>query len=149
MHKTVYNYAALFAALGVPYTHGHSVPRHSPNLELLLSRAGSITYAASCNGYPNIQKGVEEAITVSKAAASTLNAENPFESSANPFAASWEAIREAIFGDESITSEATLLSMLYCSPLNDGNTDLDRYVQQYRRHWFGRDDILRRAAGSD
>jgi hypothetical protein len=99
MHKTLYYYAALFVALGIDDTQG------------LLSRDGTVTYSSSCSNYPDVETGVGEAVDMSKTAADTLNGENPFEDP-NPFGASWEAIREAIFGTENITPEATLIGML-------------------------------------
>jgi hypothetical protein len=111
MHKTFCYYATLFAALGVDDTQAHFARRLSPSMERLLSRDGTVTYSSSCSNYPDVKTGVGEAVSMSNTAAATLNAENPFEDP-NPFGASWEAIREAIFGTETITSEATLLSML-------------------------------------
>jgi hypothetical protein len=69
------------------------------------------TYSSSCSNYPDVETGVGEAVSMSNTAANTLSGENPFEDP-NPFEASWEAIREAIFGTETVTPEATLLSML-------------------------------------
>jgi hypothetical protein len=111
MHKTLYYYAALFVALGIDDTQGRLGPRLSPSLERLLSRDGTVTYSSSCSNYPDVETGVGEAVDMSKTAADTLNGENPFEDP-NPFGASWEAIREAIFGTENITPEATLIGML-------------------------------------
>lgn len=112
MHSNIVSYAVLIAGIGAGYTHGHSIPELSPHLKQMLKRAGTISYLG-CGSFPDVERGVKEAMTISNTATSTLQGQNPFQDN-NPFIQSWEAIRLAIFGKEGITTQTAVISMLSC-----------------------------------
>lgn len=73
-------------------------------------RKRAVTYDDSCNAHPEVAQGVADAASLARNAARVLsdatNPDNPF-AGGNP----WDALREALFGSEQVSSTADIICM--------------------------------------
>ena len=74
-------------------------------------RKRTVTYDDSCNAHPEVAQGIADATSLAQNAARVLsdatNPNNPFVGGGNP----WDALREALFGGEQVSSTADIICM--------------------------------------
>ena len=99
-------YLALVVLSHVAGSQSRTVSGRRPSL-----RKRTVTYDDSCNAHPEVAQGIADATSLAQNAARVLsdatNPDNPFTGGPN----SWDALREALFGSEQVSSTADIICM--------------------------------------